>query len=461
MKICLINPPIIQSVAQKATAYPQLEMAYIAAVLEKHHDVIIIDSVAENWKSVERIDEKNYRSGLSNEEMIKRVTSCRPDVVIIQVMYGGRVQAGFEVASLVKEIDNRIITVFHGLYPSTRQLACLSNPDIDFVVRGEPEYTLLELVNVLEKGNSGSLEKVRGISYVKSGEATDNPSRPVIEDLDSLPFPARHLLPMNAYFEAGTENPFGMGRAHKRYTPMLTSRGCPQACIFCFYHIMMGRKWRGRSPENVLAEIEQLVWTYDIEQINFSDINMSHDGNRMEKICDLMIERDLNMEWFVPQGLRADTLDGRLLNKMRKAGCRGFCVAPESGVQRVVDRIKKNMDLKAVENAVTLASKEGIDTRAYFIFGFPGETKEDMEKTIEFARKLKRLGTKHFLFNIATPIFGTELYELARQEGLLKETRGNGISDNVYPSIETAEFSPAYLREICLQANKSMNRVEK
>ncbi len=465
MKVCLINPPIIQSSAQNPTVYPQLEMAYIAAVLEKHHDVTIIDTVAESWKTVEQIetgcDEKKYRGGLTNEEITGRITHCMPDVVVIQVMYDGRVQAGFEIASLVKKVDDKITTVFEGLFPSTRQVECLSNRNIDFVVRGEPEYTILELVNVLEKGNSGNLEKVRGISYVKDGEVIDNPLRPGIDNLDLLPFPARRLLPMDAYFEASTESPLGMGRLHKRYTPMLTSRGCPQACIFCFYHIMMGRKWRGRSPENVLCEIEQLIGTYDIKQINFSDINMSHDRKRMEAICDRMIERNFNIEWLVPQGLRADTLDETLLKKMSKAGCRGFCVAPESGVQRVVDRIKKNMDLKAVENAVALASKEGIDTRAYFILGFPGETKEDMKKTIEFAYKLKRLGAKHFLFNIATPIFGTELYELARREGLLKENGGDGIPDNVYPSIETEEFTAAYIQDICLQANKSMNRAEK
>ncbi len=158
-------------------------------------------------------------------------------------MYDGRVQAGFEIASLVKKVDDKITTVFEGLFPSTRQVECLSNRNIDFVVRGEPEYTILELVNVLEKGNSGNLEKVRGISYVKDGEVIDNPLRPGIDNLDLLPFPARRLLPMDAYFEASTESPLGMGRLHKRYTPMLTSRGCPQACIFCFYHILMDRKW--------------------------------------------------------------------------------------------------------------------------------------------------------------------------------------------------------------------------
>jgi radical SAM superfamily enzyme YgiQ (UPF0313 family) len=141
---------------------------------------------------------------------------------------------------------------------------------------------------------------------------------------------------------------------------------------------------------------------------------------------------------------------------MSAAGCRGICVAPESGVQRIVNQINKNIDLKTLKKTVVLAKKEGIDVGAYFIFGFPGETKQDMEKTVQFARKLRKLGATHFLFNIATPIYGTDLYDQAKRGNFLKETITDSLSI-VYPSIETSEFNTDYLRELCLDANKSLN----
>jgi magnesium-protoporphyrin IX monomethyl ester (oxidative) cyclase len=458
MRVCLINPPLVQSAAHgKASAYPPLEMAYVAAVLEKQHDVTIIDSSAEGQNNIEPIDKNSFKIGLSNKTLSSRIRWWSPDVVAIHVQYGGRVQTGFEVAAIAKDVDKGIITVLDGLYPTTRQLECLSNPNVDYIVRGEPEYTMFELVNCLEKGKDADIKNVKGVSYLKDGAVIDNPPRPEIEDLDSLPFPARHLLPMSIYFEATSDSQLGLVKNSKRQTAMLSSRRCPHECVFCFYHLMTGRKWRARSPKNVVYEVEQLVKTYAIKQVTFSDINMICDRKRMETICDLMIERGLDVDWYIPQGVRADSVDGGLLKKMGAAGCRGICVAPESGVQRIVNQIEKNMDLKSVEKAVVLARKEGIDVGAYFIFGFIGEKKHDMAKTVHFALKLKKLGVKHFLFNIATPIYGTDLYEQAKQGGFLKETLDPVLSQ-VYPSIETPEFTVGYLRDLCSWANKSMNQ---
>ena len=131
---------------------------------------------------------------------------------------------------------------------------------------------------------------------------------------------------------------------------MITSRGCPHNCVFCSIHIVMGRKWRGRSPENVVDEIEQLVHTYHIKQIDFFDDNMTLNTKRMETICDLIAKRGLDIEWYTPNGVRADGLDENLLTKMKASGCKKIRIAPESGVQRVVDQIiKKNLNLKDVE----------------------------------------------------------------------------------------------------------------
>ncbi len=454
MRVCLINPPRIHPKAWgKPTVYQPLGIAYEAAVLERQHNVSIIDSPTEGWKNLEQIDEKKYRVGLNNEETADRIKQCSPDIVGINIPFSGWSKAAFEVASTTKRVDKNIITVLDGLHPSARPVDCLSNPNIDFVVRGEPEYTMFELLGALEQGRSEDLKKIEGIGFINNGKTVITPPRPEIQDLDSLPFPARHLLPMNIYFEAAKENPI-RGEISKPYTLILTSRGCPHKCIFCSNHIVMGRTWRGRSPENVVDEIEQVVHTYSIEQIDFVDENMTLIKKRVENICDLILERGLEFDWYVPNGVRADTLDEKLLKKMKASGCKGIRIAPESGVQSVVNEIiKKNMNLKDVEKAVVLAKKVGIKVGIFFILGLIGETKENMKETIKYAYKLRKLGAGSFQFSIATPLYGTELYELAKRGGFLRENFSDEALAAVEPLIETEEFTAEDVRDLCVQAN--------
>jgi anaerobic magnesium-protoporphyrin IX monomethyl ester cyclase len=340
-----------------------------------------------------------------------------------------------------------------GQHPSARPDDCLAHPAIDFVVIGEPEHTMYELVDALEQGIMQDLKKIRGIAFIKNKEKIITPPRPAIQDLDSLPFPARHLLPMDTYFAAVKENPL-RGVIRKPWAAMITSRGCPYTCVFCSVHTVMGRQWRGRSPENVVDEIEQLVHTYHIKQIDFNDDNMSLDKKRMESICDLIVERGLDIEWYTPDGLRADTLDENLLTKMRESGCKKIRLAPESGVQRVVDQIiKKNLNLKEVEKAVVLSKKLGIKVGIFFVIGLIGETKEDINATINYAYKLRQLGADVFHFSIATPLYGTELYEQAKRGGFLRDKFSDEALAEAEPLIETPEFTADDLRELCARAN--------
>jgi len=216
----------------------------------------------------------------------------------------------------------------------------------------------------------------------------------------------------------------------------------------------MGKTWRGRSPENVVDELEQIVNTYSIKQIDFFDENMTLIKKRVEDICDLIMERGLDIDWYVPNGVRADTLDEELLRKMSAAGCKEIRVAPESGVQRVVDEIiKKNLNLKDVEKAVVLAKKVGMKIGVFLMLGLIGETKEDIKETIKYAYKLKKLGADHFQFSIATPLYGTELYEQAKRGGYLRENFSDEALAALEPLIETEEFTADDLLELCAQAN--------
>jgi len=453
MRVCLINPPRIQPKAWgKPNVFPPIGLAYVAAVLERAHEVCIIDAPTEGWRNLEEVDGTKYRVGLSNEQMADRIERWSPDVVGIEIPFSGWSRTAFEVVSIVKRVNKDIVTVLAGQHPSARPKECLANSDVDFVVIGEPESTMFELVGALERGTR-DLKKIRGIAFVKNGKPIIAPARPVIEDLDSLPFPARHLLPMETYYDVVKENPL-RGEIRKPWTIMITSRGCPYNCVFCTHCIVWGKKWRGRSPENVVDELEHVVNTYHLKQIDFFDDNMTLDKKRMENICDLIVERCLRVEWFTPSGVRADTLDEKLLAKMKRSGCKKIRVAPESGVQRVVDQvIKKNLDLKSVERAVVLCKKVGIKVGCFFVIGLIGETKEDIEETIKFAYKLRRLGADSFIFSIATPIYGTELYEQAKRGGFLRDGFCDEALAAAEPLIETPEWNAEELRELCARAN--------
>ena len=453
MRVCLINPPRIQPKAWgKPNVFPPIAMASVAAVLEKTQDVSIIDSPTEGWNNLLEMDETKYRVGLSNETIAQRLSDWNPNVVIIEIPFSGWSITAFEVASIVKKVNIDITVILFGLHPSSRPEDCLKNSAVDFVVIGEPEVTISELIEALEKKKT-DYEEINGLGFKKDGKTVLTSKRSYIENLDALPLPARHLLPMKVYTQAVKQNPL-RGEINKPYTIVITSRGCPYNCVFCTHSIVWGKKWRPRSPKNVVDEVEHVIKTYGIKQIDFADDNMTFDVQRMEQICDLIIEKGLRFEWFTPNGIRADTLNEVLLLKMKKSGCKKIRVAPESGVQRVVNKIaNKNLDLKKVEEAIVTAKKVGIKVGVFFVMGLIGETKADIEETIRYAYKLRSLGAESFVFSIAMPLYGTKFFEQAKAGGYIKEGFCDYALAATEPLVETPEFTAAELSELCMRAN--------
>ena len=299
----MINPPRIHpKLWGRPSVYQPLDIAYTAAYLEKNHEVKIIDAPGEGWNLLQELNETNYRQGISNEEIANRVRQWQPEIVGITAPFSGWWSSTKEVISAIKGADENSTIVVSGLHPSARPKECLEDPDVDFAIIGEPEQTTLELVNALEQ-SSKKLETIKGIGFAKKDKVIITDKRPPIEDLDSLPFPARHLLPMATYFSAAHQIPL-RGEINKPWAMMITSRGCPYNCVFCTIHNVMGRKWRGRSPQNVIAEIENLVETFGVKQFDFFDDNMMLDKKRGGEICDLIVKEKLKIEWFTPNGVR-------------------------------------------------------------------------------------------------------------------------------------------------------------
>lgn len=458
MRVCLINPPRIQPKAWgKPNVFPPIAMASVAAVLErKGHQVMIIDSPTEGWENLEELDATKYRVGLNAEVVAGRIRGWKPEVVIVEIPFSGWSKTAFEVVSTAKKVNGDTVVVLFGLHPSSRPEACLLDSEADFAVVGEPEVTIDELVDALQAKKT-DFQNINGLCYRENGKATLTARRAFIQDLDTLPLPARHLLPMKVYAEAVKQNPL-RGEITKPYTIVITSRGCPFNCVFCTHCIVWGKQWRPRSPKNVVDEVEHVIKTYGIKQIDFADDNMTWNRERMAQICDLIVERRLKFDWFTPNGVRADTLDEALLRKMKRTGCKKIRVAPESGVQRVVtDIAKKNLELKKVEDAVVAAKKVGVKVGCFFVMGLIGETKADIEETIRYAYKLKSLGAESFVFSIAMPLYGTAFYEQAKAGGYIRDGFCDYALAATEPLVETPEFTAEEISELCMKAN-AINR---
>jgi len=414
-KILLINPPRNLRNPQKQFISPHLGLAYIASFLRQHnYEVKIIDAVIEDFENVEEVERGLYKCGLSWEDLRKRIEEHNPDIVGISCIFIPRFGNVVKISQIVKEINKEIKVVVGGMHVSCCPEDVLSCDSIDFVVIGEGELTFLMLIKALES-NKGDLSAIDGIAFKSSkGEIVINPRQDLIEDLDSLPFPAWDLLAIEKYFSIGRD---ALAK-EKRHLSFITSRGCPYSCTFCSSAGFWMRKWRKRSAENVLNELEYLVKEYGIKEVCFEDDNLSLDPKRLEEICLGIIERNLNIRWNTPNGISVKMLTPQLIKLMKKSGCKRLNFGIESGDEHILhDVIKKDFALEKFKEIVASCRKEGIITSGYFVIGMPGETKESIERSLEFA---KSLDLNEIAVFIATPFPGTELYNICKEKRYLK-----------------------------------------
>ncbi|OGF49458.1 MAG: hypothetical protein A2231_12260 [Candidatus Firestonebacteria bacterium RIFOXYA2_FULL_40_8] len=461
MKICLINPPqILKEQFGAPFVFQPLGLLYVAAALEKEHDVSVIDATLEDWRNLRKAGDKYYM-GLNFNRLKERILELNPDIVGISIPFSVNFESAAGVAAAVKAADKNILVIAGGVHPTVKPKETLECKNIDIIVLGEGEITLPELLKEVKKGKSGNYGKVKGIGYKTAGKTVLTPERKSFEELDELPCPARHLVDMEEYFNALSERKGArdMYTYSYRAVSIMTSRGCPFGCNFCSIHLTMGRRFRARTPENIIAEIKEVITKYKVKHINFEDDNITFDRKRAKELFDLMIENKFDITWSAPNGIRADTLDEELVIKMKASGCKRVFVAPESGVQRVVDKIiGKKMDLKKIEEAVILLKKHDIIVDGSFVIGFPGETKNDIKNTVKFALKLKKLGMSAAGFHIATPYYGTKLYEEAEKNGFLREDLQNGMFSTTESLIETKDWSLAEIKQLRDYADVRVNQ---
>lgn len=432
MKVCLINPPQVLSIKyDRPYIFQPVGLLYVAAALEQHFTVEILDAALADWRNLKTVNGK-YHLGLSFEQIAEEIRRRQPDIVGISVPFSINAQCSHLVCAQVKKVNSNIITILGGPHPSIRPREVLADSNVDFVIRGEGEITMPELVKSIAKNQtSEQLRNVKGIGFRHHGEIVLTEPRPLIQDLDTLPFPARHLVPMEEYFAAmragvGARTMYTCG---DKWISLITSRGCPYTCNFCSINLVMGDKFRARSPKNVLEEIRQIIAGYGVSHFNFEDDNLTLNNNRAKELFDLLAKSGGGITWSTPNGIRADTLDEELVVKMQQSGCKRVFVAPESGDQEVVNNIiGKNQDLGKVLTAVQLLNKHGITVDGSFVLGSIGETKWDILRTIRYAKKLKKAGMNLGGFHMATPYYGTPLYDEAKRKGYLVQEEDDKLS---------------------------------
>ncbi|MDP8234865.1 MAG: radical SAM protein [Candidatus Erginobacter occultus] len=348
--------------------------------------------------------------GLHVDLLTRNVRAGRKPIPSGYDVYGlsiniANLENSMRTIDLVKEKDPGCVVAVGGPI-------CTSDPNrfrekngVDLIFIGEAEESFYDFII------NGTGPELKGVHFRDNqGQWIFNGPHDLIEDLDRLPFPAWDML-----------NPGEMTvcpRKRRPITGIITSRGCPSHCIFCSK--TMGNKWRARSPEDVVDEIQWHMEELGSKEICLWDDNFSLDLVRAERICDLVVERGLRVSLQFPNGLRADRLTEELIRKMKRAGVWYLAVAPETGSERTLKRIGKGLSLESVENAVGLCRKYGISIALFFMIGFPWETADDIEKTIRFAR---RLGGDLSTFSRVVPLKGTRLFDMIERQGGFRSER--------------------------------------
>ncbi len=403
MKIVLIAPPYP---LEEGMSIP-LGLCYAAAAFEKANaDVIILDYMVRKY---------------SREKFLSELSESNPDVIGITSV---TMNFGF-AASIIKTAKEEFpsaITLMGGPHVSFDYENTLKrSPEIDLIVVGEGEQTISELVPIIQ--DRKAWKSVNGIAFIDNGDIVVTPQRELVSDLDSLPLPARHLLPMSRYLSLG----FPIN--------IITSRGCPNRCIFCQGHRMVGNKIRSRTPQYVVDEIESLL-AYGFERINFSDDFFTSNAKRVEQICDEIRRRDLSFGWTV--FARADSVNRELLTTMKDCGCDTVLFGIESGNQQMLDRIHKRIKLDRVRQAVADSKAVGLTVFGSLIAGLPGETMDTLMDTYRFAEELDIVYGCHFL----APFPGTEVREYVDQYDIEILSEDWAMFDANRPIVRTSSLSP-------------------
>jgi radical SAM superfamily enzyme YgiQ (UPF0313 family) len=431
LKICLISPKW----NKLRNSYPPLGLAYLAAYLEREgHQARIFDL--------------GLDPNTPLEQDVEAILSFAPDLIGLTAMTSNY-EGALATARALKAASAAPI-VIGGPHATVLPERVMQETCFDYLVHGEGEFTLAELVKLLEtcrfRLSADDLRRIEGLYFRCNGELAQNPERPLIRDLDALPYPARHLLELKRY---GLVTPDG-----QPMISILSSRGCPYNCSYCFKGIV-GRIYRQRSAENIIAELRQVIAGYGVRNFYFIDDLFAVNERRLRELTQRLIDEKLDIRWQCLD--RVDKVTPELLGLMYRAGCRELHYGIESGNQQVLDAIGKRITLEQVRQAVKWTHDSGILVKGYFMLGLPGDTEETMEQTIQFASELE---LDEAMFSLTTPFPGTRLWDelcLRRPDTQFDADFShafyyNSYTEEIAPFLNVSEVSDKRLAQLIRQA---------
>lgn len=476
MKFLLIRPPF----AVEKFYFPRfinesLAVESLAPFLRQKHEVEIIDCVAEGWNNYWQIPEYSqlFFQGMQPEKLLKKIVDFQPQIIGLTWSFPTQNDSIQQTLKLIRQYSQSVPVVVGGPEPSGNPKKTLTDfPDIDIIVYGEGEVTMQEILDNQAK----NLEKIKGIAFRKDGQILINSARDLITNLDALPLPDRQSLPHDNYSKQNLYQAFylrlkkiranekkniklagqlsslpGINRFYYRLynqrnrrslptADIVSARGCPYHCTFCAIHTTWGHRWRMRSAQNVLAEIDLLVNKFGIQHINIQDDNFNVSKERAIAICQGIVKNKYNLTIEAPAFIA--NLDEETLTWFKRAGMHYMRLSIESGNQDILHNvIKKNINLDKVKPIVDICRKLGIYTEGVFMFGVPGETVETMKQSLEFAKKVGFDGIVRFIYQ---PFPNTELYDICVKNNYLTpdyDPRRVYVTGNKC-YVKTDKFSP-------------------
>jgi anaerobic magnesium-protoporphyrin IX monomethyl ester cyclase len=424
MKILLINPPnhnmlktqVSREVEHETGFQPPLGIMYLASYVRRNsnHEIRVLDAVVEK---------------VSYHELEEFIASYGPDILGITTTSFTMVDV-LLTAEAAKEVDKSIWVCLGGAHVDIYPEETVALPYVDFAIRGEGEFSFLELVNAL--GDGGDLRRIRGLVFKEDGKVVMNEAGKPNSDLDSLPFPARDLTPWQKYYSIVSKN--------RPTTNLLTTKGCPYNCIFCYKH--GGGRIRYRGIKNVLEEIEACV-SLGIKEVFFEDETFNLNRNRALSFCDEIRKRGLKLPWGART--RVDLVDRVLLSRFKEAGCVRLHIGVEAGTEKILKVLRKNITPNQTKEVFKATNNLGIITVAYFMIGSPDETEDDIKKTIDFACEID---PDYVQFSVATPFPATDLYYLALARGIYTSDYWKEFAENPLPGFKPRVWEENLNRKI-------------
>ncbi len=422
IKVLFINPPF-QRLKGMAQVYFPLGLGYLCSYISRDSRVKAMIYNAETpdlsektmlyakYREMLDLHDKYIRAIQDDSHYVwaearKVIRDFKPDIVCVTVMtakYG----SALKISHIAKTANSSCKVVWGGQHATIDCERVLREPLVDFVVMGEGEITLKNLVDLIAGGREtdhGSLSSVEGLSYKIGSKTFHNPRRKLIEDLDSLALPAKDKLLFKERYLPST------------WGDIITLRGCPFRCGYCSAHNIWTRKTRYRALESVMEEIKSVISKYHTTEFNFCDDSFTLNRDRALKLCGLLKKLKPRITWWCTT--RVDLLDDELVREMKAAGCISVSIGVESGSPGMLENMHKDITIEKIRNAAMLFDKHKLRYEAYFLIGFPEETKKDIEETFNFMKSLKR---GRVCFSIFTPYPGTDQYDIARKHNLIPE----------------------------------------